>query len=143
MRRGRARNAAILFFCVSGIAGIYGIARAMVPRALHATEGPILPDIIQQQVDQHIPFDAVAGQNPGANCNPVDLELLVITDQQGRDLDYRWRIQERDGYQIECGDFYELYYRCDGHSCYQMRVVRRSEDHNHEIISEPVHVCLR
>jgi len=143
LRGGFGHNRVIATFCITALAGICGIAWAMVPRVLPAQDEVNSFELVQQQVDQHIPFHVVAGEEPGATCDPVDLELLVITDPEGQDLDYRWRITKEGGAMIECGDFYELYYRCDGQSCYQMRVVRRPGTTGKEIVSAPVHVCLK
>lgn len=81
-------------------------------------------------LEQHIPFaiETLPGIEPGDDV--FELDLVVDLDEEGRDLVYTWRAMDGDTMLLECGDFYDLYYRCDGPSLFKVRVITRDHAGN-------------
>jgi len=94
-----------------------------------------------RMLEQLIPFGMRCSIAAGRQCDPMDVEVIVQTDASGHDLDYRWRVLDDGVVQMECGDFYDLYYRCDAPACLRLRVL--TENDVGQIVSEKRgHVCL-
>ena len=128
---------------VLAIGVIIGFAKALTVPA--KPDAPVMPSPqdVFAEIEQHVPFNIKTPEQPTPSCDPVDMELLVIMDSQNRDMDYRWRILDRGVLLFECGDFYDLYYRCDGHGCYNVRVVRQPENSSRRLASKPLHICIK
>lgn len=76
-------------------------------------------------LEQHIPFRVEKLRGFGPEDSAVDMDVIVQRDEQGRDLDYTWRARDGEALLVECDDFYDLYYRCDGPSRFNVRVITR------------------
>ncbi|HMO51356.1 MAG TPA: hypothetical protein PKE26_08690 [Kiritimatiellia bacterium] len=113
------------------------------PGGLHRPPGDSAPDeAMMRLLEQHIPFALQARAAPGPHCDVIDLEIVVMLDEQGRELEYRWRVMDGDTVQLECADFYDLYYRCDAPSCYQIRAVWKRETAEKPVAVRRGAVCL-
>jgi hypothetical protein len=84
-------------------------------------------------LEQHIPFRVETLSELAPEDDALELEIIVQQDEHGRDLEYAWRAMDGDTLLVECDDFYDLYYRCDGPSLFNVRVITR--DHTGRQIS--------
>ncbi len=92
-------------------------------------------------LDLHIPFNFRVSMGAGPYCDPLSVELLMLVDSAGQELEFRWRVMDGDLVQLECGNFYDLYYRCDAPRCLDLRVV--TQDYSGRFLSERRgHVCI-
>lgn len=84
-------------------------------------------------LEQHIPFRVEILSELAPDDDALELEIIVQQDELGRDLEYVWRAMDGNTLLVECGDFYDLYYRCDGPSLFNVRVITR--DHTGKQVS--------
>lgn len=100
-------------------------------------EGSIAPE-----VDLHIPFDLRVSSSPGPYCNPLDVDLIVETGEDGTGTRYIWRVMGDGMVQLECEDFYDLYYRCEDIACFNLRVVTVEASTGRVLSIKRGHVCI-
>jgi hypothetical protein len=84
-------------------------------------------------LEQHIPFRVDILRSLAPEDNALELEIIIQQDELGRELEYSWRAMDGDTLLVECEDFYDLYYRCDGPSLFNVRVITR--DHTGRQVS--------
>lgn len=92
-------------------------------------------------LDRHIPVIFQEASPPGPHCDPLDVELFIIQNVLGEDLEYRWRAMAGERVQLECDDFYDLYYRYDAPNGLDLRVM--TQDYVGRTLFEGRgHVCI-
>ena len=84
-------------------------------------------------LEQHIPFNLETRRELAPEDDALDLNVVVQLDEKGRDLEYTWRAMDGDTTLLECGDFYDLYYRCEAPSLFNVRVI--TLDHTGQQVS--------
>lgn len=84
-------------------------------------------------LEQHIPFSLETRREIAPEDDALDLNVVVQLDEKGRDLEYTWRAMDGDTTLLECGDFYDLYYRCEAPSLFNVRVI--TLDHTGQQVS--------
>jgi hypothetical protein len=89
-----------------------------------------------------IPFAIRVASAPAPQCDPLDVELIVVTDSGNQEMVNRWRVMDGQAIQMEFEDFHDLYYRCDAPSCLDLRVVRMDGRTGKIYSSRQGHVCL-
>lgn len=100
-------------------------------------EGSIAPIM-----DALIPLDFKISSSPGPYCDTVDVDLIIEADEHGNPSRCTWRILDGSAVQLECEDFYDLYYRCDGPACFNLRVVTLVQATGRVLSIKRGHVCL-
>lgn len=89
------------------------------------------PEVLEL-LGRHIPFtlEAVPALDPGDDA--LGLDVIVQLDENGLERETIWRAMDGETVLLECSDFYDLYYRCDGPALLNIRHITR--DHTgHQI----------
>lgn len=76
-------------------------------------------------LENQIPFDLKIATTPQPGSDYFELDVIVQLDAEGRETAYTWRAMDGENVLLECNDFYDLYYMCDGPSELQVRVFTR------------------
>lgn len=84
-------------------------------------------------LENQIPFELKIATNPLPGSDYFELDVIVQFDAEGNEADYTWRAMDGENILLECDDFYDLYYLCDGPSELQVRVFTR--DHSGQLSS--------
>jgi hypothetical protein len=104
---------------------------------------PDAPDgSIEPVMNVHIPFDFHVTSSPCPYCDPVDVDLIIETDENGHELNHTWRLLDGASVQLTCDNFYDLYYRADGPACFNLRVVNVAATSGRVLSIKRGHVCL-
>lgn len=106
------------------VAVVSGATRLKIPETTVNIPQPLLKAAIPE-LEKHIPFELeeVAAPVPGADY--FELDVIVQLDDAGRESSYTWRAMDGETILLECADFYDLYYMCDGPSELKVRVITR------------------
>lgn len=122
-------------FIVTGLALLFAgiMAGGARLQRFAVPAGPPLDDDIRALLEQHIPFAIEPLVMDPAAEDLFAMDILVQLDELGRDLDFTWRAMDGESVLLECGDFYDLFYRCEAPSRLNVRV--RTIDHTGRQIS--------
>lgn len=91
---------------------------------------------------EELPFIFTLSAEPGPHCDPLDIEWVRVLDAAGDVLEEEWRVLDGATVQLVCDDFYTLYYRCDGPSCLNLRIVLVDGATGATVSRRQAHVCL-
>jgi len=91
----------------------------------------VIPDFTLPQLEEQIPFEFSVTDKPMNSCDPLDVDVVMIKGVNG-ETNYRWRVMDGDEVQMEFMSFNDLYYRCDGPGCFNIRMGKTRR-----------HVCLK
>jgi hypothetical protein len=108
------------------------------------TPHPDTPDgSIAPAMTGQIPFDFQVSSSPGPHCDPVDVDLIIETGESRTRLNQTWRLLDGASVQLECDNFYDLYYRSDGPGCFNIRIVSVEEASGRMLSLKRGHMCLK
>jgi hypothetical protein len=96
---------------------------------------------VADALDLHIPFNYRVSMTAGPRCDALDIEHVVLLDSTGEEIDYRWRMMDGEVVQLECEDFYDLYYRVEAPACFNVRVVTVNTA-GQKLSGRRGHVCM-
>jgi hypothetical protein len=61
--------------------------------------------------------------------------------RRGEKIDYRWRMMDGEVVQLECEDFFDLYYLAEAPACFNVRVVT-ADTAGRKLSGRRGHVCM-
>jgi hypothetical protein len=108
------------------IAVVAGAARLKIPESVVNTPQPVLKAGLPE-LENQIPFELEEITTPAPGVDYFELDVIVQLDETGRESVYTWRAMDGETVLLECADFYDLYYMCDGPSEFKVRVITRDE----------------
>ena len=108
------------------LAVVAGAARLKSPESVVDTPQLMLKAGLPG-LEKQIPFELEEVATPAPGVDYFELDVIVQLDDTGRESGYIWRAMDGETVLLECDDFYDLFYMCDGPSELKIRVINRDE----------------
>ena len=89
-------------------------------RADAAPHPPAMAAASIANLETRIPFDIRITSEPLPWCDPIDLQVGLITDETGTVIEETWTVMDGNKPQMTFSSFDDLYYRCDGPDCFRI-----------------------
>jgi len=95
-------------------------------------------DETPDMLEENIPFDIHISDHPKPHCDSLEI-IVEIKESEP----FRWLVMDGNKIQLEFETFDDLYYQCDGPSCFRVRTLQSGLMPNDLKNEKSWHVCLK